>query len=103
MDGVAEDQEVPSLVKTFPEVPGEIPVLKLEDPAVMTALFVKPENVLEATEIVLFVSVSVVAFPTKVSVAFGTVAVPEVLSVNVPAPEINVTAVFPLKTFPVNV
>jgi hypothetical protein len=46
---------------------------------------------------VLLVRTSLVAFPTKVSVPFGTVMVPEVFRVNVPDPLINVAAVFPLK------
>ena len=52
---------------------------------------------------VLLVSVSAVALPTKVSVAFGTVTVPLVLRVKVPAPLIKLAAVLPDNTLLVNV
>jgi hypothetical protein len=45
--------------------------------------------------IVLFVKLSVVAFPTRVSVAFGAVIVPEELKSKVPAPLTRFVAVLP--------
>jgi hypothetical protein len=78
---VARAVAVAALPVVEPEEPETLPVtLPVKLPVKVPAM--APVPVIVGDMRVLLVRVSVVALPTKVSVAFGTVIVPEVLSVS---------------------
>lgn len=84
------------------EIEGLVPNTTLPEP-VVPVMVVAPMTLVPPVEMVLLVSVSVVALPTNVSVALGAVIVPVELKLNVPAPLTKLVAVLPDRVLLVSV
>lgn len=105
VESVPSKVRVFATLKVFPLVMVRVPVEEvIVSPFIEVAVATPKVGVVRTGEVnVLLVRVSVVALPTRVSVALGNVIVPVVLKVVVPDPEIEVTSVLPLKTLLVRV